>query len=127
LKLLHRQGLISAWHDRKIAAGEEWKDQIDKNLEAAEIILLLISADFIASDYSYDKEMSRALERHEAGRVQVIPVILRDVDWHPAPFGKFQPLPKDGRPVTSWENKDSAWKDVALGIRKAVEEINALT
>ena len=67
----------------KIAAGEEWKDQIDKNLEAAEIILLLISADFIASDYCYDKEMSRALERHEAGSVQVIPVVLRDVDWHP--------------------------------------------
>jgi internalin A len=125
LKLLHRQGLISAWHDRKIAAGEEWKDQIDKNLEAAEIILLLISADFIASDYCYDKEMSRALKRHEAGRgrVRVIPVILRDVDWHPAPFGKLQPLPKDGRPVISWDNKDSAWKDVALGIRKAVEEI----
>jgi internalin A len=121
LKLLQRLGAISVWHDRKIGAGEEWKDQIDKNLEAAEIILLLISADFIASDYCYDKEMSRALERHEGGSVRVIPVILRDVDWHSAPFGNLQPLPEDGKPVTLWPNKDTAWKDVALGIRKAAE------
>jgi hypothetical protein len=126
LKLLQRLNLISTWHDRKITAGAEWAGQIDRNLEAAEIILLLVSADFIASDYCYDKEMKRALERHEAGSARVILVILRDVDWHSAPFSKLQVLPKEGRPVTLWENKDSAWKDVALGIRKAVEEIKAL-
>jgi internalin A len=127
LKLLQRQGTISVWHDRKITAGVEWAGQIDRNLEAAEMILLLVSADFIGSDYCYDKEMKRALERHEAGSARTIPIILRDVDWHSAPFGKLQPLPKEGRPVTLWENKDSAWKDVALGIRKAVEEIKALS
>jgi hypothetical protein len=61
------------------------------------------------------------LERHEAGSVRVIPVILRDVDWHPARFGKLQPLPKDGEPVMLWPDKDTAWKDVAHGIRKAAE------
>jgi internalin A len=121
LKLLQRQGVISFWDDRKIAAGEEWKAAINKNLEAAEIILLLISPDFIASDYSYEKEMSRALERHEAGRAQVIPVILRAVDWRSAPFGKLQALPKNGRPVKSWPDTDCAWKDVALGIREAAK------
>jgi hypothetical protein len=68
--------------------------------------------------------MKRALERHEQGSTRVIPVILRDVDWQSAPFGKLQSLPKNGTPVTLWSAKDSAWKDVAVGIRKAVEEIN---
>jgi internalin A len=124
LKLLQRQGLISTWYDRKIAPGAEWAGQIDRNLEAADVILLLVSADFIASDYCYDLEMKRALERHEQGSARVIPVILRDVDWQSAPFGKLQALPKNGTPVTLWPVKDSAWKDVAVGIRKAVKEIN---
>ena len=123
LKLLQRQGLISVWTDRKITAGEEWKGQIDENLESARIILLLVSADFIASDYCYDVEMKRALARHEAKEARVIPVILRDVDWQPAPFGKLQALPKEGKPVKLWEDKDSAWKDVAIGIRTVVEEL----
>jgi hypothetical protein len=123
LKILQRHGLISTWHDRKISAGEQWEDQIDKNLEAAGIILLLVSADFLASDYCYDKEVTRALERHKDGTARVIPVILRDVEWQLGLFGKLQALPKDGKPVTLWPDKDSAWKDVALGIHKAVEEI----
>jgi internalin A len=124
LKLLQRQGMISVWTDRKIAGGEEWKDKIDENLETAAIILLLVSADFIASDYCYDKEMKRALERHEAGKAKVIPVIVRDVDWQPAPFGKLEALPKDGKPVTEWgQREDSAWKDIAAGIRKVAEQV----
>ena len=121
LKLLQRQGLISTWHDRKITAGAEWMSQIDRNLETADIILLLVSADFIASEYCYNIEMKRALERHEEGCARVIPVILRDLDWHSAPFGKLQALPEDGKAVMLWPDKDSAWKDVARGIRKAVE------
>jgi internalin A len=95
LKLLQRQNLISTWLDRKITAGAEWAGQIDRNHQTAEIILLLVSADFIASAYCYDKEMKRALERHEAGRARVIPVIMRDVDWQSAPFSKLQALPKE--------------------------------
>jgi hypothetical protein len=121
LKLLHRQGLISTWHDRKISAGEEWKGKIDENLQAANIILLMVSAAFIASDYCYDLEMKRALERHHSQMARVIPVILRDVDWKSAPFGTLQALPKDGKPVTLWPNRDSAWKDVTIGIKEAVE------
>ena len=127
LKLLQRQGLISVWNDRKIAAGEEWKGKIDENLESADIILLLVSADFVASDYCYDLEMTRALERHEAETATVIPVILRDVDWQSAPFAKLQALPKEGKPVTLCDNKDSAWKDVATGIRKEAERLRPHT
>jgi internalin A len=118
LKLLQRQGVISIWHDRKILAGEEWKDSINSNLDNADIILLLISADFVASDYCYEKEMKRAMERQESEQARVIPVILRACDWNSAPFGKLQALPKDAKPVTRWPDRDEAWNDVALGIRR---------
>jgi internalin A len=123
LKLLHRQKLIEPWHDREIEAGDDWKEQIDDNLERADIILLLISADFIASDYCYEKEMGRALERHERGEARVIPIIVRKTNWRRASFGKLQALPKDGKAVTLWKDRDSAWTDVAQGIQRVVEEM----
>jgi internalin A len=123
LKLLHRQGLIEPWHDRQIEAGDEWKRKIDEHLERAAIILLLVSADFITSDYCYDKEMQQALERHERGEARVIPVVVRDVNWRIAPFAKLQALPKDGKAVTLWENRDSAWRNVSEGIERVVEEM----
>jgi len=123
LKLLQRQGLIDTWHDRKIEAGEEWKRKIDENLERADIILLLVSADFIASDYCYEIEMKRALERHEKDEARVIPVILRDCKWNNTPFAKLQALPKDSKAVKKWTDKDSAWRNVAEGIERVVEEI----
>lgn len=123
LKLLQRQRLIETWHDRLIGAGDEWKEKIDDNLERAGIILLLVSADFIASDYCYEKEMARALERHEKGEARVIPIIVRDVNWSHAPFTKLQFLPKDGLAVTKWPDKDSAWRNVSEGIEKVAEEM----
>jgi internalin A len=123
LKLLQRQRLIETWYDRLIEAGDEWKEKIDDNLERAEIILLLVSADFIASDYCYEKEMRRALERHEKGEARVIPVIVRDVNWSRAPFAKLQALPKDSLAVTKWPDKDSAWRNVSEGIEKVAEEM----
>jgi len=124
LKLLQRQGLIAVWSDRRIDAGEEWRGKIDDNLDSARMILLLVSADFIGSDYCYDVEMTRALARQTANEARVIPIILRAVHWQPAPFGKLQALPKDGKPVTLWENKDSAWKDVSTGIRIVAERMS---
>jgi internalin A len=123
LKLLQRQGLIEPWHDRRIAPGQEWKGEIDRNLERADIILLLVSADFIASDYCYDIEMTRALERYEAKEAQVIPIILRDCSWHSAPFGKLQALPKDAKAVTNSEtcySHDAAWTDVERGLATVI-------
>ena len=123
LSLLIREGLISTWYDHKITAGNEWAGKIDEHLNAAQIILLLVSADFIASDYCYDKEMKRALERHEAGEARVIPVILRQVEWKQTPFGKLKPLPTGGKPVILWTDRDSAFFDIAQGIRKVIEEL----
>lgn len=123
LKLLQRQGVISTWYDRKILPGSEWDHEIDHHLERAKIILLLISADFIASDYCWDNEVKRALERHELGETTVIPVLLRSCDWKGAPFGKLQGLPKNMRPITRWEDRDTAWTDVATGIRAIAEKL----
>ncbi|MCG9890853.1 MAG: TIR domain-containing protein [Thermosynechococcaceae cyanobacterium MS004] len=125
LKLLQRQGLIEPWHDRKIAPGQEWKGEIDSNLERADIILLLISADFIASDYCYDIEMTRALARYEAKEAEVIPIIVRDCSWHSAPFGKLQALPKEAKAVTNkdaWYSHDPAWTDVERGIATVIKQ-----
>jgi internalin A len=123
LKILQRQGLIDTWHDRKIEPGNEWAQEIDNNLELADIILLLISADFIASDYCYEKEMKRAIEREQEGKARVIPVIVRAVNWHKAPFAKLQALPKNTLAVTKWPDKDSAWTNVSEGIERVIEEI----
>jgi predicted aspartyl protease len=123
LSILKKQGVISAWHDRCIPAGSSWAKAIDEHLNTADIILLLVSADFLASDYCYEKEMSRAMERHELKEARVIPVILRDCDWEFALFSKLQALPRDGKPVTAWSSRDRAFKDVAVGIRNIAEEL----
>jgi YD repeat-containing protein len=128
LALLKRQGVIAEWHDRKIGAGKEWKGQIDDNLNRASVILLLVSSDFLSSDYCYDVEMTRALERHKAKEARVIPIILRPVyHWSSAPFGGLQTLPKNGKAVTEWTNQDTAFVDVVEGIHKAAEEIRQVT
>src|SRR6266566_5580232 len=123
LSLLRRQGWIADWHDRQILAGDEWARDIDQHLETASIILLLISPDFLASDYCYDIEMQRALERHDRGEARVIPVILRPVDWEGAPFAHLQCLPRDARAITEWDNRDAAFRDIARGIRTAIEQL----
>jgi hypothetical protein len=123
LSLLKRQGVIRDWHDRQITAGTEWAGAIDAHLQSAQIILMLVSADFMASDYCYDVEMQRAMERHEAREARVIPVILRPVDWQGAPFGKLQALPTDGKPITNWPNQDAAFVNVARGIRAVAQEL----
>jgi hypothetical protein len=125
LQPLQQQGLIDLWTDREITAGEKWERQIHDSLESADIILLLVSKEFVASDYCHDLEMIKAVERHKAGEVNVIPIILGDVDWNSAPFGKLQALPRGGRPVMLWKDRDSAWNEVAAGIREIAEQIRS--
>ncbi len=123
LHLAHfkRQGKIQAWHRGKIEAGAEWDAAIKDQLETAQIILLLISSNFIASDYCYDQQLQRALQRHNEGTAQVIPIILRPTDWQNSAFSRLSPLPTDGRAITLWENRDEAFVNVVAGIRDAIE------
>ena len=123
LSLLKRQGLVGGWHARKILAGEDFAAVIDENLEAANLILLLVSPNFIASDYCWEKEMMYALERHEAGTARVIPVFIRPCDWQTAPFAKIQGLPRNAMPVSKWSDADEAWLNVAQGIRAVIEQV----
>lgn len=119
LAMLKRQGAIDTWHDRRIGAGQEIDQAINERINTDEIILLLVSPDFIASDYCYDIEMTRAMERHHANEAIVIPVILRPCDWHHAPFGKLLGTPRDGKPVTLWPDRDEAFLEVAKAVRGA--------
>lgn len=122
LSQLERDGLVGAWDDRAIPAGGDWAGEIDQRLQQADIILLLVSADFIRSDYCYCKEMMRAIERHQDkdDRAIVIPVILRRCDWQSAPFAKLQALPRDGRPLTDWNSEDDYFSAVAKGLRQRI-------
>lgn len=126
LSLMRRNGDVSIWHDRDIAGGREWKGEIDTHLEEADLILLLISTDFIASDYCWDVEMKRAMERHEAKAARVVPIILREADWQSSPFSKLQALPKNARPVNdakAWPSHDEAWVNVVQGLRRIIAEL----
>ncbi|WP_412775554.1 toll/interleukin-1 receptor domain-containing protein [Thalassospira lucentensis] len=121
LTALARQGLIETWHDRRITAGTELNGEISKNLDESDVILLLISPDFIASNYCFDIEMKHALSRHKAGETTVIPVILRHCDWHDMPFGKLMATPTDGKPVKAWPDLDEAFVDVIKAIKAVIK------
>lgn len=125
LSTLKRQGKIRAWQDRDIEAGAEWNAEIQQQLESAEIILLLITPRFLASDYCYDLEMQRAIQRHNEGTARVIPIIIKPCDWKGTPFEKLQVVPKDAKPVTSWADRDEAFVNVVEGIRRAVSSLQA--
>jgi len=120
LSALKRQGLLVAWHDRRIDPGARWERAINHALERCGIVLLLISADFLNSDYCMGVELKRAMEREAAGNARVIPIVARPCDWQHSQFGRLQALPKDGRPVTKWGNQDEAWTDVSRGIRRVL-------
>lgn len=127
LSLLKRQGLISLWHDRLIVAGTNWAKEIDTHLETASVILLLVSADFLTSNYCVGIEMKRALERQEAGEARVIPILVRPVDWDRAPFAHLQALPTDAKPLVTWEHLETALADITAGIRRVIEEVPLLS
>ena len=126
LSLLKRQGLISLWYDRLILPGTNWAETIDQHLETASVILLLVSSDFLNSDYCYSVEMKRALEREAVGEVRVVPILVHPVNWKDTPFAHLQVLPTNAKPVSSWRNKDTAFADIAAGIRRVIEDVPML-
>lgn len=118
---LRRRGMITSWYDRQILAGMDWKREVSRRLEEAAVILLLISPDFLASDYAYEVEMRRALELHKNGKATVIPILLRPVDWQDSPFAYLQALPRNGKFVTQWANQDEAFAEVVRDIVQLIE------
>lgn len=123
LSMLKRSGLVRAWHDRRIPAGSDLGGEISKHLEEADVILLLLSPHFLASDYCYETEATRALQLHEAGKAVVIPVILQPCDWLESPFRKLRATPKDGKPVAKFPNINDAFLEVTRDIREAAKTL----
>jgi internalin A len=121
---LRRLRLIETWDDRQIRAGENFGEEINENIERADIIILLVSAYFIDSDYCYKKELARALARHKKREARVIPVIVRDANWKAIPRLKgLEALPKNGKPVTNWPKLHSAWRDVSERVQEMIEDM----
>lgn len=127
LAMLKNEGAIDVWHDRKILAGDAFDGAIDSQMESADVILLLVSPDFLASRYCYDVEVRRAMELHQAGTARVIAVILRPCDWQATAFAKLLVTPTDGKPVTKWPDRDEAFLNVVKQIRAALPKAPAPT
>ena len=123
LSNLKRQNIISSWYDGNISPGSEWEPQIMDHLTSAQIILLLISADFIHSDFCYSIEMKQAIDRHNVGEARIIPILLRPTDWQGAPFDKLQMLPTGAKAVTKWRRRDDAFPDIVQGIRASIHDL----
>ncbi|MDE5204516.1 toll/interleukin-1 receptor domain-containing protein [Citrobacter amalonaticus] len=118
-------GKITTWHDRRIIPGQEFENQIDHYFSQADIILLLVSSDFIASDYCYQVEMTNALERHNRGEAVVIPVILRECAWHQLPFGSIMAATIDGKPITRFASHDEGYVQVVDAVSRAIANLEA--
>ncbi len=125
LTALKRSGYISSWHDRQIQAGTDWQQEIETHLTSANLILLLISPDFMYSD-ACDAEMQKALALHHAGRARALPILVRPVAWEVSPLAGLQLLPLDGKPITTWPNRDEAFQQVAHSIGNVVRTLLAL-
>jgi hypothetical protein len=123
LVMLKKSDKVDVWQDRKILAGDAWDESISKALAEADIILLLISVDFNNSQYIWDKELKLALERHQRNEARVIPVILRTCEWSEMPYARLQALPTGAKPISSFTDADTAYTDVAKGIRIVVDHM----
>jgi nucleoside phosphorylase len=123
LSPLKREGLIETWTNRDAMAGENWKEFTDTKLKEADLILLLISSDFIASEHCYEYEMPRVMERLKSGTARVIPILLRPTNWQNSPFASLGGLPRDLKPVSQWDSEDLAFLDISQGIRNVCQSI----
>lgn len=124
LSVLRRLNIVETWHDRKLVPGQGWDPRIKEMIYAADVILLLLSADFFNSDYCYDEEMRIALERHDRGDAVVVPVVARPCQWKQTEIAAIHGLPKDMRAVSLWEDRDLAWNDVAEGVTKIARQVH---
>ena len=118
LKPYVRNNIIESWSDRAITPGSVWEDEIKQKMNASDVILFLISPDFLASDYIHDVEIVKALARYDAGQLRIIPIVVRPSDLSQLKISKFQALPKDARPISKWDDKDEAWLNVIQGLKR---------
>ena len=121
LAMLRREGSLNEWYDRKILAGDPVDSEVSANLESSDLFIALLSPDFLNSNYCYEKEMERAIEKHDSGEIRVIPIIVEPCDWKASPLVRFKALPKDGEPISSWTNQNNAYLDIVNELRRIVQ------
>lgn len=122
LAMLRRDGGVAEWQDRQIEAGGTFDREIEAALEQSDVFLALVSADYLASRYCYEKELAFAIAQHDEGLMRVVPIIIEPCDWQSSPLQKFKALPLDGKPVSDWTNQNNAWLDVVTELRRVVSE-----
>ena len=120
---LKRLNMIETWTDLEILPGDEWDKEISNSLASADIVLLLVSIDFINSEYCYNVELEQANKRYQEGRTRVIPVIVRECLWKHTSFAGFHALPREAQAITTWDDRDKALKDVVEGLYAVVQEM----
>lgn len=122
LSQLKREGKLLSWTDEQILVGENLNDSISHNLNSSQIFIALLSPDYIASNYCYEKEFQTALNMQQEGKLIIIPIILEPCDWLNTPFKDFKGLPKDGKPISDWQNANTAFLDVIQNLRKLLDK-----
>jgi hypothetical protein len=125
LAVLRREKLLSEWFDQKILAGGEIDKEVSLNLDGCDLFLPLVSPDFLSSNYCYETEMKRAMERHEAGTMRIVPLIVEPCDWKASPLQRFKALPRDGKPISEWTNANNAYLDIVTELRRLIEDRSA--
>lgn len=123
LSLLQHKGLIHIWHEGRIRAGDAWRDAIMSQIQSSDIFVLLVSGDFLASDFVWENELKLILARQKLGKAIILPIIIRPCLWQQSPIAKFQVLPADGRPVSLSPNPDRTWVAIARHIEKVARSI----
>lgn len=125
LAVLKRDGFIQTWHDRRILAGSEIGNEIDQNLTESNLVLLLVSPNFLASDYCYSLEMQKAFEMQKQGLAWIIPIILDYCDWQNTPLKDMLACPEDGKPISEYPNPNKAFNEITNAIRRVIRQITA--
>lgn len=120
---MRRKGIIESWNDKDIIAGEQWEDELLEQLAAAHIVIFLISSSFLNSDYINRVEINGAIERHKNRELVIIPVLVRSSDFLTSDLSSFQSLPSDLKPISTWNDSDSAWLNVTEGLKKVIQSI----
>jgi len=120
---LKRNKKIEVWTDQEIVPSDKWKQKLKQELETADIMVFLLSPDFIASDFIYEEEVMKAIERRNKGEVVILPIIIRPCDFSSTPLTDFQALPRNAEPISTWENKDEAWMNVVDGLKRTIDVI----
>lgn len=118
LAVLQRDGNLSTWSDHKLLPGAKFGSEISAALENSGLFLALVSPDYLASNYCYEKEFEHALRMADAGKIRIVPIVIEPCDWQASPLGQFVALPKDGKPVSEWTNQNNAFLDIVTGLRR---------